>query len=117
MDEDEDSDVMDECAAAMVLMRLSCSPHSPRWEGTFVNLVQMKFNNLIYVSTIQIWQPGRVITAAIAAAVELFRGAEAYPAAATRPRTLHLELEQPAGLFRPVPGASLNFVQLRHRLR
>lgn len=34
MDEDEDSDVMDECAAAMVLMRLSCSPHSPRWEGT-----------------------------------------------------------------------------------
>jgi len=32
MDEDEDSDVMDECAAAMVLMRLSCSPHSPRWE-------------------------------------------------------------------------------------
>ena len=33
MDEDEDSDVMDECAAAMVLMRLSCSPHSPRWEG------------------------------------------------------------------------------------
>ena len=24
---------MDECAAAMVLMRLSCSPHSPRWEG------------------------------------------------------------------------------------
>ena len=35
MDEDEDSDVMDECAAAMVLMRLSCSPHSPRWEGEF----------------------------------------------------------------------------------
>lgn len=32
MDEDEDSDLMDECAAAMVLMRLSCSPHSPRWE-------------------------------------------------------------------------------------
>lgn len=36
MDEDEDSDVMDECAAAMVLMRLSCSPHSPRWEGEFI---------------------------------------------------------------------------------
>jgi len=34
MDDDgEDSDQMDECAAAMVLMRLSCSPHSPRWEG------------------------------------------------------------------------------------
>ena len=32
-DDGEDSDVMDECAAAMVLMRLSCSPHSPRWEG------------------------------------------------------------------------------------
>ena len=30
---DEDGDVMDECAAAMVLMHLSCSPHSPRWEG------------------------------------------------------------------------------------
>jgi len=34
MDEEEDLnlDLMDECAAAMVLMRLSCSPHSPRWE-------------------------------------------------------------------------------------
>jgi hypothetical protein len=38
MDEDEDSDVMDECAAAMVLMRLSCSPHSPRWEGEFYRI-------------------------------------------------------------------------------
>lgn len=38
MDEDEDSDVMDECAAAMVLMRLSCSPHSPRWEGEFYQI-------------------------------------------------------------------------------
>ncbi len=39
-EEDEDSDecaVMDECAAAMVLMRLSCSPHSPRWEGTLIS--------------------------------------------------------------------------------
>ena len=26
-------DVMDECAAAMVLMSLSCSPHSPQWEN------------------------------------------------------------------------------------
>ncbi|CAG7836547.1 unnamed protein product [Allacma fusca] len=27
-------DVMDECAAAMVLMSLSCSPHSPQWENS-----------------------------------------------------------------------------------
>lgn len=26
-------DVMDECAAAMVLMSLSCSPHSPHWDN------------------------------------------------------------------------------------
>ena len=31
--EEANEDLMDECAAAMVLMRLSCSPHSPRWEG------------------------------------------------------------------------------------
>jgi len=30
--EEANEDLMDECAAAMVLMRLSCSPHSPRWE-------------------------------------------------------------------------------------
>lgn len=62
----------------------------------------------------QIWQHGRAITAALAAAAELFRGVEAFPAVAIRHHTLRLELEQPVGSFRPVPDANLNFVLLRH---
>ena len=37
-------DVMDECAAAMVLMSLSCSPHSPQWENNGkIKVEKLKF--------------------------------------------------------------------------
>ena len=99
MDEEEDLnlDLMDECAAAMVLMRLSCSPHSPRWEGT--NALIWPVGSSIFAHPgccfgtkwqifrmwTQSWQLGRATWAAAAAAV-LSRGAEA--PTATRLRTL-----------------------------
>jgi hypothetical protein len=113
MDEDEDSDVMDECAAAMVLMRLSCSPHSPRWEGEFyqikmgVPFIHVELCNNDRLTQQMLQHGSRVITVAVAA-VGLFRGAEVCLAAVIHHHTLRrrVQQERPAGFFRSALGAS-----------